>query len=199
MLPLRPQRGGYTRSFGCGIFTRNFLLGHGPEGSPAIDPERGACQADIFYFYKMALHKAYAEDAVDRENDQRIRDGKPIYNPEEYAERVIWYQERIPHKTFKARYHSFQRYFHWLKQLAWVEFTGLEEQSALQQSYPDAPPRKYYRLTEKGITAPDYEWSNPQLALYPERDLDYFRDKRGERRYSRKAPTRRRTGTADKS
>ena len=156
-----------------------------------IDPQVGTCQADIFYYYKLALHKAYAEDAVDRENEQRIRDGKPIYIPEEYAERVKWYQERIPYKTYKARYHSFQRYFHWLKQLAWVEFTGREEPSALQESYPDAPPRKYYRLAGKGIEALDYEWSRPQLALYPHLGSEYFNEKRKGRQYTKKAPTKR--------
>jgi hypothetical protein len=96
----------------------------------------------------------------------------------------------------QSRYHSFQRYFHWLKQLGWVEFTGKEERSSIQESmpdYPQAPPRRYYRLTRKGTGAPDYEWSNPQLALYPERGLEYFREKRREHRYSKKAPTKRRT------
>ena len=42
MLPLRPPRGGYTRRFVCGLFIRDFLLGYGPEGSTAIDPQRGS-------------------------------------------------------------------------------------------------------------------------------------------------------------
>jgi DNA-binding PadR family transcriptional regulator len=198
MLPLSPQRGGYIRPFGCTLFIRSFLLGHGPEGSPTIVPESGACQEDVFYYYKLALHKAYAEDAVAWENEQRIKNGRLIYTLEEYAERVAWFLSRIPYKFYKCRYHSFQRYFHRLKQLGWVEFTGKEEKSSIQEHYPDAPPRRYYRLTQKGIEAPDYQWSNPQLALYPERGLDYFREKRKERRYSRKAPTRRRTSTTDK-
>jgi hypothetical protein len=190
MLPLRPNRGGFLRPFGCGWFIREFLLGHGPEDSLKIDPEIGACQEDIFYHYKLALHRAYSEDAVAWENEDRIRRGKPIYTPEEYEEKVAYLLSRIPYKLTKRRYHSFQRYFHWLKQLRWVEFTGQEELSSVQENCPSAPPRKYYRLTQKGIQAPDYQWSNPQLALYPERGLEYFREKRRNHRYSRKAPTR---------
>ncbi len=116
-----------------------------------------------------------------------------LYSPEEYAERVDWHLRGIPYKLVKCRYHSFQRYFHWLKQLAWVERTGKEEQSSLQAvmpDYPQAPPRRYYRLTKKGREAPDHEWSNPQLTLYPERGLEYFREKRRERKYIRKSPTK---------
>jgi hypothetical protein len=194
VIQLRPNRGGFLRPFGCGWFIREFLLGHAPEGSIAIDPEVGACQEDIFYHYKLALHRAYAEDATAWENEARVKAGKPIYSPEEYAERVDWFLRRIPYKLVKCRYHSFQRYFHWLKQLGWVEPTGKEEKSAVQEvmpDYPDAPPRRYYRLTYKGREAPDYQWSNPQLTLYPERGLEYFREKRKERKYVRKAPTKR--------
>ncbi len=194
VIQLRPGRGGFLRPFGCGWFIREFLLGHGPEGSLKIDPDVGACQEDIFYHYKLALHKAYAEDAVAWENDDRVRAGKGPYTELEYAERVDWHFRRIPYKLVKARYHSFQRYFHWLKQLAWVEATGHEEKSSVQEvmpNYPDAPPRRYYRLTKKGREAPDYQWSNPQLTLYPERGLEYFREKRRERKYVKKAPTKR--------
>jgi len=190
VIQLRPDRGGFLRPFGCGWFIREFLMGHGPEHSPTIDPEEGACQVDIFYHYKLALHRAYADDAVAWENEARIRDGKSIYTPEEYTERVDWFLRRIPYKLHKCRYHSFQRYFHWLKQLGWVEFTGEEEPSALQEGYPDAPPRKYYRSTRKGIEAPNYEWSRPQVVLYPQFGLDYFRGKRKEYFYSKKAPTK---------
>jgi len=186
---LRPGKGGFLRPFGCGWFIREFLLGHGPEGSPKIDPHVGACQEDIFYHYKLALHKAYAEDAVAWENEERIRDRQPIYTEDEFNDRVAYFMSRMPYKLFKCRYHSFQRYFHSLKQLGWVEATGKEEVSSIQESYADAPPRRYYRLTGKGIEAPDTEWSNPQLTLYPERGLDYFREKRRQHRYSRKAPT----------
>ena len=124
VIELRPTRGGFLRPFGCGWFIREFLLGHGPEGSEKIDPNKGAVQEDIFYHYKLALHRAYAEDATAWENDQRAKRHLPLYTPEEYAERVDWHLRRIPYKLVKARYHSFSRYFHWLKQLEWVERTG---------------------------------------------------------------------------
>ena len=190
VIQLRPERGGYIRPFGCGWFIREFLLGHGPEGAAVIDSEIGACQEDIFFHYKKAIHRAYAEDAVAWENEERIKKGKPIYNEEEYTDRFDYFLSRIPYKLVKCRYHSFQRYFHWLKQLGWVEFTGKEEKASMQDYYQEAPPRRFYRLTREGKSAPNQEWSNPQLTLYPERGLDYFRDKRRQRKYSRKAPTR---------
>jgi hypothetical protein len=60
-LSLRPNRGGYLRPFGCGIFIRDFLRGLVPFGSLEIDPDQGACQKDIFYHYKVALHTALEE------------------------------------------------------------------------------------------------------------------------------------------
>jgi hypothetical protein len=190
VIQLRPERGGYIRPFGCGWFIREFLLGHGPEGAAVIDPEVGACQEDIFFHYKKAIHRAYAEDAVAWENEERIKKGKSIYTEEEYTDRFDYFLSRIPYKLVKCRYHSFQRYFHWLKQLGWVEFTGTEEKAAMQDYYPEAPPRRFYRLTRDGRSAPNQEWSNPQLTLYPKRGLDYFREKRSQRKYSRKAPTK---------
>ncbi|MCK4722654.1 MAG: hypothetical protein KAT75_05090 [Dehalococcoidia bacterium] len=189
---LMPQRGGFIKPFGCGWFIKECLLGHGPEGSPKINPSRGACQVDLFYYYKIALHRAYAQAAVDYENEQRVKQRKPIYTEQEYRERVDYLMSRMPYKLVKCRYHSFQRYFHWLKQLGWVEFTDEEEPAAIQEYYPEAPPRRYYRLTKKGIEASDREWSNPQLALYPQRGLEYYRNKRKQHRYSRKKPTIRR-------
>jgi hypothetical protein len=189
-IQLYPSKGGFLRPFGCGWFIREFLSGHGPEGSPKIDPEVGACQEDIFYHYKIALHKAYAEDAIAYENEERIKKGLPIYTETEYMERLEWYLSRIPYKLVKCRYHSFQRYFHMLKQLAWVEPTGEEEMAAIQDYYPPAPSRRYYRLTRKGREASDIEWSNPKLILYPEFDLGYHREKRREHHYSKKAPTK---------
>ena len=53
--PLRPARGGFLRPFGCGWFIREFLLGNRPNGSPNIDPDLGAPQADIFHHYKIAI------------------------------------------------------------------------------------------------------------------------------------------------
>jgi DNA-binding PadR family transcriptional regulator len=192
MVMLRPNKGGYLRAFGCGWFIREFLLGHGPEGSPSINPDKGACQEDIFYHYKLALHRAYAEDATARENEARVRAGLPAYSPEEYAERVDWHLRHIPYKLVKARYHSFRRYFHWLKQLKWVELTGEEEVSVLQDvtgHHPDAHARKLYRLTGEGIEAPDEDWAHPQRLVYSligEVPIeDYFREKRRERKYRR--------------
>jgi hypothetical protein len=205
---IRPSRGGFLRPFGCGWFIREFLLGHGPEGRPKIDPGRGAPQADICYHYKLALHTAYAEDATAWENDRRIKAGLELYTELEYAERVDWHLRRTPYKLVKCRYHSFQRYFHWLKQLGWVELTGVEERSSVQETVEEsraeaglkpyeAPPRKYYRLTKKGVEAPDYEWSNPLITCHPEINgmpaLEYFREKRKGRLYVRKSPTKRRS------
>ena len=139
---IRPSRGGFLRPFGCGIFIRDFLLGRAPFGSPAIDPDRGACQEDIFYHYKGALLRAYAEDAVAYENDERVRRGLAIYTPEEYEERVAYHLKYIPYKLTAARYHSFRRYFHWLKQLEWVEFTGEEEICRTRTFYRDTGEEK---------------------------------------------------------
>jgi hypothetical protein len=189
-MDFRPNKGGFLRPFGCGWFIREFLLGHGPESSPRINPQTGACQEDIFYHYKLALHRAYAEDAIAYENEKMIKQDMPIYTDEEYEERMAYFMGRMPYKLFKCRYHSFQRYFHWLKQLGWVEFTGQEEPAAMQDYYPPAPPRRLYHLTPKGMEAPDHQWSNPQLTLYPERGLEYFREKRRTRRYAKKSPTR---------
>lgn len=192
-LDLRPARGGFSRPFGCGTFIRDFLLGLGPYGSPGIDPNKGAATQDIFYHYKLALHTAYAEETVDRENKRRIDAGKPICSPEEYAEMVGRFLRRLPYKLVKARYHSFQRYFHWLKQLEWVEPTGEEERSAMQEEtgdHPDSHPRRLYHLTRKGMEASDEDWSHPQRVLYPQiGDVpieDYFKEKRQGRKYVRR-------------
>ncbi len=124
VIAIRPLRGGFLRPFGCGWFIREFLLGHGPEGSKKIDPQIGSWQEDIFYYYKVALHTAFAQDTVAWENDARVRAGKGPYTEAEYAERVDWFLRRIPYKLVKCRYQSFHRYFHWLKQLGWVETTN---------------------------------------------------------------------------
>ena len=190
---LRPSRGGFLRPFGCGWFIREFLLGHGPEDSPKIDPQIGACQEDIFYHYKRALHRAFAEDVIAWEDEERIKQDKPIYSEQEHVERLEYFMGRIPYKLVKCRYHSFSRYFHWLKQLGWVRLTGEEETASIQEYYPAAPSRRYYRLTQKGIEALDRQWSNPQLTLYPERGLEYFRAKRKQRHYFKQASVRRRS------
>ena len=192
---VRPIKGGFLRPFGCGWFIREFLLGRGPEASPKIDPDEGACQEDIFYHYKIALHKAYAEDAIAYENEARIKKKLPIYTETEYMERLEWYLSRIPYKLVKCRYHSFVCYFGMLKKLGWVEETGKEEKSTPQDYYAGFQPRRYYRLTKKGTSASNSAWSNPHFVLYPERGLEYFREKRKEYHYSKKALTNSRRTT----
>jgi len=186
---MKPLRGGFMRPFGCGWFIREFLLGRGPEGRPIIDLNGGACQSDVFHNYKLALHAAYAEDATAWENDRRIKAGKEGYTELEYAERVAWHLSRIPYKLVKCRYHSFVMYFGMLKKLKWVEATGVEEASIPQDYYEDFEPRRYYRLTKKGIEAPDGEWSNPHRTLYPQFGLEYYREKRKAHHYTRRVPT----------
>ena len=164
---VKPTRGGFLRPFGCGWFIREFLLGHGPEGAPVIDPEKGAPQADINYQYKAALVRAFARDNAERLIEELEKSGQEV-SPER-AEEI--YQEelkKIPHKYTRMRYHSFLVYFGLLKRLAWVEETGETESSALQGNYPAGPARKYYRLTRKGKGATLVEWSNPLFTLYPE-------------------------------
>ena len=74
--------------------------------------------------------------------------------------------EQIPHKFTSIRSHSFARYFGLLERLGWVEPTGREETSAFQETYPEAEPRRYFRLTDQGHAASDIDWSNPQRTLY---------------------------------
>jgi DNA-binding PadR family transcriptional regulator len=59
-------------------------------------------------------------------------------------------------------------YFGVLKRLGWVEATEETEASAIQDNYPSAPKRTYYRLTKKGIEAGNEYWTNPLFSLYPE-------------------------------
>ncbi len=163
---IRPERGGFLRPFGCGWFIREYLLGNGPLGSPRIDPEVGAPMVDIHDSYKTALHVAFANDAAARDQDLRVKRGEPLYTEEEYRNRVEFYLSRIPYRLLKMRYSSFTRYFGHLKRLGWVEETGETEPSELQEYYPPAPPRVYYRLTPAGREASEVDWSDPLIALY---------------------------------
>lgn len=169
-LPLKPDRGGFLRPFGCGWFIREYLLGHGPEGSAVIDPERCAPIEDIRSAYKNALLKAHAEDMVALAMEKGI---------ELSIEEAL---RRIPHRLTKVRSHSFYRYFHHLKMLGWVQPTGREAPSYVQGNYPDAPPCRYYRLSSKGREVTDLEWYRPQLTLYPDLTPEYFSDKNRTRR-----------------
>ena len=163
---LRPTRGGFLHPFGCGWFIREFLMGNGPYGSPAIDPAMGAPQADIFYHYKQALRQVTALDRASRMEEKRARQEKRSVDPENIEALVQRYLVRMPYKAQGCRYHSFVTYFSTLRRLKWVEFSGVEEPSAFQENYPSGPPRKYYRLTAAGRATNDAAWSNPQLTLY---------------------------------
>ena len=164
--PLRPARGGFLRPFGCGWFIREFLLGHSPNGSPKIDPDVGAPQADIFFGYKTALLKAIALDRATRREEKQARREKRAISPEEIERLTERYLARLPYKSTSCRYHSFIVYFSNLRRLGWVEFTGKEEASAFQDHYPPGAPRRYFRLTKAGQEAGDAAWANPHLALY---------------------------------
>jgi hypothetical protein len=165
-MELRPTTGGFLRPFGTAWFIIEFLKGNGPEGSKQIDPEIGAPMTDIHFEYKSALHRAHARDSVEKEEERRISRGQPAFSEEEYAERLEYYLSRIPYKLLKMRYSSFTRYFGHLKRLGWVEETGETEPSAIQEDYPPAPPRVYYRLTEAGKRASMAEISDPVMTLY---------------------------------
>ena len=165
-LPLKPKHGGFLRPFGCGWFIREFLLGKGLYGSPKIDLEVGAPQADIFYHYKMALMRVTALDRATRAEEKGARREKRPINPENIEELAKRYLARMPYKANGCRYHSFIVYFSTLHRLGWVEATGKEEPSAFQENYPSGPSRKYYRLTRAGREAGEQAWSNPHHALY---------------------------------
>jgi len=133
---LRPARGGFLRPFGCGWFIREFLLGHGPTGSPAIDPYFGAPQADVFYHYKMALMRATAMDQATRVEEKRARQEKRSIDPTNIEKLAEKYLAQMPYKSRGCRFHSFIVYFSTLQRLGWVEATGKEEPSSFQDHYP---------------------------------------------------------------
>lgn len=180
---IRPNQGGFLRPFGCAWFIIEFLKGNGPQESRTIDPARGAPMVDILAEYKAALLRAFARDAVEREEEKRIRSGRAAFTEEEYAERLDYYFNRIPYKFTRMRYSSFCRYVGHLKRLGWLEESGKTEASALQDNYPPAPPRVYYRLTEAGWKATIAEISNPIRTLYPKFNKEYFREKNKQHQY----------------
>lgn len=163
---LRPTRGGFLRPFGCGWFIREFLLGNGPNGSPKIDPDVGAPQADIFFQYKTALLKATALDRATRVEEKKARREKRSISPDNIQRLAEKYLARMPYKTQGCRYHSFVVYFSTIQRLRWVERADKEEPSSFQEHYPPGPPRRYYRLTKAGREASEAAWANPHLALY---------------------------------
>jgi hypothetical protein len=162
---LRPNQGGFLRPFGTAWFIIEFLKGNGPEDSKRIAPDVGAPMTDIHFEYKSALHRAHARDAAEREEERRIKQGGPAFTEEQYRERLAYYLSRIPYKELKMRYSSFTRYFGHLKRLGWVEETGKTEASAIQDDYPPAPSRVYYRLTDTGREASIVEISDPVMTL----------------------------------
>ena len=163
---LRPARGGFLRPFGCGWFIREFLMGHGPEGSPAIDPVTGAPQADIFYHYKQALRQVTALDRATRLEEKRARKEHRSISPDNIEILTRKYLERLPYKSRGCRHHSFVTYFSTIQRLNWVEPSGIIEASAFQDNYPEGNPRIYYRLTNTGRQAPEQAWADPRKALY---------------------------------
>lgn len=166
-LDIRPTRGGFLRPFGCGWFIREFLLGNGPEGSRVIDQQQGAPQADINFEYKEALARATARERAERIISRMVVSGADV-TEEQAAKTYEREMKRISRKFTHMRYHSFLMYFGVLKRLGWVEITNETEPSAIQDNYPSAPERTYYRLTRTGIEAGDDLWSNPLFTLYPE-------------------------------
>jgi hypothetical protein len=166
VLPIKPQRGGFLRPFGCGWFIREFLAGNGPYGSPVIDPGVGAPQADIFHHYKQSLRQETAMDRATRTEEKKARREKRPVDPDNIERLAEKYLSRLPYKAKGCRYHSFVVYFSNLQRLGWVEFTGNEEPSTFQNNYPAGPPRRYYRLTDAGWGAGDAAWTNLRMALY---------------------------------
>ena len=135
-LPLRPARGGFLRPFGCGWFIREFLLGNSLNGSPRIDPNIGAPQADIFYHYKIAIIHATALDRATRAEERAARRENRSIEPDNIEKLTEKYLARMPYKANGCRYHSFITYFAVLQRLGWVKLTGIEEPSAFQDHYP---------------------------------------------------------------
>ena len=142
-------------------------MGNGPEGSTPIDPDRGAPQADINYEYKEALAQATARERAEKIISRMVVSGTDV--TEEQAEKIHERElKKVSRKFTRMRYHSFLVYFGMLKRLHWVQSTSESEGSSIQDNYPDAPDRAYYRLTQAGREAGEDLWSNPQYALYPE-------------------------------
>ena len=81
---------------------------------------------------------------------------------------------------------GFIRHFGHLKRPGWVEETGRTEPSELQDDYPPAPSRVYYRITDAGRKAALAEVSNPIRLLYPNFNDEYYREKKQGRHHYRK-------------
>ena len=166
VLELKPNRGGFLRPFGLGWFIREYLSGNAPYGSPVIDPDEGAPQSIIFYYYKQALRKETAINKATVMEEKRARKEKRPIDPDRIEELTDRYLKRLPYKAKGIRYHSFVTYFSNLIRLGWVEPSGKVEASSFQDNYPEGKPRIYYRLTGSGIEASEQAWSDPRRALY---------------------------------
>lgn len=137
-MELKPRKGGFYRPFGCAWFIREFLMGHKPYGSPYVDPEIGACQAEIFYHYKNRLIREISNERATRREEKLSRKENRAINPENIDRFYIKILEQTPFKTSGCRYHSFVVYFSNLIRLGWVEFTGQVEHSEFQDHYEKA-------------------------------------------------------------
>ncbi len=135
-------------------------------GSVSIAPGIGAPQADIFHYYKMARLEFTAMDRAARQEERRAKRQKRAISPDNIQRIAEQRMRRIPWKSNGCRYHSFVTYFSNLRRLGWVEASGVEEHSSLQDNYPQGQPRKFYRLTGAGMAASDSEWADPYGALY---------------------------------
>ena len=171
-MELKPSKGGFSRPFGCGWFIREFLLGNCPSGSSRIDATLGDTQSDICYQYKEAIARATAQTRAEKVISDMVVAGTDV--TEEEADKIYQRElKKVSRKFSHMRYHSFLMYFGVLKRLAWVEKTGESEVSTLQDNFPEAPSRVYYRLTQKGREASDEFWSNPLFTLYPENGTNH--------------------------
>jgi len=163
---LKPKRGGFLRPFGCGWFIREFLSGNAPAGSPAVDPEIGSPQVDIFHYYKTSIIRATATDRATRQEEKLARRQKRPINPDNIDLLINKYLAHMPYKANGCRYHSFVTYFSTLRRLGWVESSGIKERSSFQDNYPAGQPRVFYRLSDAGRSADEGAWINPQATLY---------------------------------
>ena len=171
-MELKPNKGGFLRPFGCGWFVREYLLGNGPSGSIKIDAALGDTQSDICYQYKEAIARATAQTRAEKVISDMVVLGTDV--TEEEADKIYQRElKKVSRKFSHMRYHSFLMYFGVLKKLHWVEFTGVAEDSGIQDNYPNAPSRIYYRLTQEGKAAGDELWSNPLFTLYPENGANH--------------------------
>ncbi len=115
---LEASQGWFPETFWLWVGIREFLLGNGPEGSPMIDPNVGAPQADIFYYYKRALLRAIALDRATRQEERQARREKRPISPDGIENLTRRYLARTPYKVNSCRYHSFVVYFSNLQRLS---------------------------------------------------------------------------------